>query len=118
MPPPLIALTGPLGAGKTCFVQGIADGLGLDRKEVVSPTYTLLNLYGDGPVLAHLDLYRVESLEAAWALGLQSAILERTCITAVEWAERFPTLFDSSTVWVRFTALGNARQIEIEMPHG
>jgi len=55
----LIALDGPLGAGKTAFVRGLASGLGLDPRVVKSPTFVLHHVYGSPPRLHHLDLYRL-----------------------------------------------------------
>ncbi|MDJ0851872.1 MAG: tRNA (adenosine(37)-N6)-threonylcarbamoyltransferase complex ATPase subunit type 1 TsaE [Myxococcota bacterium] len=88
--PLVVALVGPLGAGKTAFVQGLAAGLGIDPTLVASPTFVIASEY-DGPEerLAHVDLYRVESvgeLEAAGFLDL----LEPGVVIAVEWADRFP----------------------------
>jgi len=86
-----VALRGPLGAGKTLFVKGLAEGLGIDPRAVASPTFTIASEYRapDGRRLAHVDLYRVESegeLEAAGFLDL----LEPGTVLAVEWADRFP----------------------------
>ena len=88
--PVVLALVGPLGAGKTAFVQGLAAGLGIESGLVASPTFVIASEY-DGAALrlAHVDLYRVESvgeLEAAGFLDL----LEPGVVVAVEWADRFP----------------------------
>ena len=80
-----IGLRGALGAGKTAFVQGLASGFGFDPVQVSSPTFTICNEYplAGGGVLAHLDLYRIESegeLEATGFLDL----LEPGNVLAVE----------------------------------
>jgi tRNA threonylcarbamoyladenosine biosynthesis protein TsaE len=86
-----LGLRGALGAGKTAFVQGLASGFGIDPVHVSSPTFTICNEYplAGGGVLAHLDLYRIESegeLEATGFLDL----LEPGNVLAVEWADRLP----------------------------
>jgi tRNA threonylcarbamoyladenosine biosynthesis protein TsaE len=82
----VLALVGDLGAGKTRFVKGLAEGLGAARREeVTSPTFVLLNLYR-GPVpLAHLDLYRLEAVDLA-SLGFHD--YRPTSVVAIEWADK------------------------------
>jgi tRNA threonylcarbamoyladenosine biosynthesis protein TsaE len=87
----VIALRGPLGAGKTLFAKGLAEGLGIDPRRVASPTFAIASEYPmpGGRRLAHVDLYRVESeaeLEAAGFLDL----LAPGTLLVVEWADRFP----------------------------
>lgn len=86
-----IALTGPLGAGKTVFARGVATGLGIDPREVTSPTFVYLVDYPEGRVpFAHADLYRFADLpaearcEALDGIGLAAA-LASDAITLVEW---------------------------------
>ncbi len=81
----VIALLGPLGAGKTCLVQGLARGLGVSGY-VRSPTFTLIHEY-PGPVpLYHVDLYRIEPSDLD-GLGLDE-IVDGPGLTVIEWAER------------------------------
>ena len=82
----VLLLSGPLGAGKTCFVTGLARGLACSGR-VRSPTFTLINEYGGRVPLFHLDLYRLEGPEAE-DLGLEER-LDRG-VMAVEWGERLP----------------------------
>ena len=90
----VLVLTGPLGAGKTCFVRGLARGLGA-RSRVRSQSFTLLNEYRGVFMLHHLDLYRLEGSEVD-GLGLEELVGEGALV--VEWGERLPA-------WLREEAL-------------
>ena len=82
-----VALRGPLGAGKTVLVKGMAEGLGM-ADTVTSPTFTFVNEYhGGGRRLTHVDLYRIESYEDLESIGWSDVVLEAD-VLAVEWAER------------------------------
>lgn len=82
----VVLLSGPLGAGKTAFVRGVARGLDCDLAGVSSPTFTLVQEYG-GPVpLQHVDLYRLNPAEVD-DLALED--LSEGAVMAVEWAERW-----------------------------
>jgi tRNA threonylcarbamoyladenosine biosynthesis protein TsaE len=88
----VIGLVGPLGAGKTVFVKGLAEGLGVDARLVSSPTFVIAQQFPllDGPrVLHHLDFYRLESVEELDSIGFDD-MFARGCVLAVEWADRFP----------------------------
>jgi len=93
--PPILLLQGTLGAGKTCLVQGIAAGLGIEEP-ITSPTFALAQHYqghagsGIGTALVHLDLYRLEHPLAADELFAQEEeeALELGALMAVEWSER------------------------------
>ena len=89
-PDGVLLLDGPLGAGKTVLVRGLAAGLGLPRAAVQSPTYTLVHEHAapGGGRLAHVDLYRLEA-EDLPSVGLEE-ILAGPGVVAVEWAERLP----------------------------
>ena len=83
----IFALSGELGAGKTCFVRGLAAGLGASSLEVHSPTFVFVHEYSGRLRLAHADLFRLESASACHTLGLADYLNEGT-ILAVEWAEK------------------------------
>jgi len=90
--PMVVLLSGDLGAGKTCFTQGMARGLGIPEQEpIVSPTYTLMNPYRGRLELFHFDLYRLPEGEDLAELGLEE-YLPGPGVAVVEWAERFPGL--------------------------
>jgi tRNA threonylcarbamoyladenosine biosynthesis protein TsaE len=86
----ILLLSGPLGAGKTVFVKGLAVGLGLDPAEVSSPSFTLVNRYDEGRLLLyHIDLYRLdEGSSAAHAVDLDELLADDRAVIVIEWAER------------------------------
>ena len=94
----VIVLTGPLGAGKTRFVAGLARGLNA-RSRVRSPSFTLINEYAGDRLLLHLDLYRLEPREVE-GLGLEEQI-ERG-VLVVEWGEKLPAALRSDALTLRF----------------
>ncbi|MFC1481527.1 tRNA (adenosine(37)-N6)-threonylcarbamoyltransferase complex ATPase subunit type 1 TsaE [Candidatus Neomarinimicrobiota bacterium] len=96
----VVALHGPLGAGKTTFVQGMARGLGLNE-QVTSPTFGLVQEYGRPPKLIHIDCYRESNLMRWQALGLQE-YFDLDVITVIEWAEIIAPLLPPGTVNIAF----------------
>src|SRR3954468_18919259 len=85
----VLLLYGELGAGKTAFVRGLAEGLGIPREEVSSPTFTLIQEYRGGRLpLFHVDLYRIEDPREFDELGLDE--IAEGGVLAIEWAERLP----------------------------
>lgn len=107
----VVALIGDLGAGKTCFVQGMAAGLGVSpRIPVNSPTYTLLNIYEGTMPLYHFDWYRLESDAALEGLGLDE-YLDGDGMCVIEWADKFPHLLPAHTIRVVMTTTGPAERL-------
>lgn len=97
--PAVIALHGNLGAGKTCFTQGLAQAAGV-KEPVCSPTYTIISEYRGTVPFHHIDLYRLGGPEEAFDLGFNE-YLEADGITVIEWAERATELLPPSTIHIR-----------------
>ena len=97
--PAVIALHGNLGAGKTCFTQGLAQAAGV-KEPVCSPTYTIISEYRGTVPFHHIDLYRLGGPEEAVDLGLDE-YLETDGITIIEWAERAAELLPPATIHIR-----------------
>ena len=109
----VVALYGELGAGKTCFVQGLARGVGA-RSEATSPTFIFINEYQGRLPVYHVDLYRTEGLEEILDLGVEE-YLYGDGITVVEWAEKIETLLPAGTIRVTIRGLGDEpREIRLE----
>ena len=88
VPGSVVLLSGDLGAGKTAFVRGLAEGLGIDPAEVSSPTFTLVQEYRSGRLLLrHVDLYRLAPVHVD-DLGLDEMVDEGG-VVAVEWPDRW-----------------------------
>lgn len=106
----VIGLDGPLGAGKTEWVKGLASGLGIAPELVASPTFVIASEYPGRRPLVHADFYRLESegeLEAAGFLDW----LEPGHIVAIEWAERFPHALPVDHIEVRLARDPDAPEV-------
>lgn len=109
----LVLLIGNLGAGKTCFAQGLAAGLGVPD-QVTSPTFILAAEYRGRLPLYHLDLYRIETPQEAEGLDLDR-YLGGDGVTLVEWAERAPDLWPDERLTITFAHLSEERrQLSLE----
>src|SRR5947209_20378960 len=104
-PGDVVALTGELGAGKTCFTQGLARGLGV-KGRAVSPTFVLVNEYRGRMPVHHVDAYRTESLTELLDLGLEE-MMDGDGVTVIEWAERLEPLLPTRAVRVSIVGVGD-----------
>lgn len=94
----VLALQGDLGAGKTHFVQGIAQGMGI-QEPIVSPTFTILNYYEHAIPLQHFDFYRLEEDYELDDLGFDDYLPDG--VTVIEWSEKFPDRLPSDAAIIR-----------------
>lgn len=111
----VVLLYGDLGAGKTAFVRGLAEGLGANPDDVSSPTFTLIQEYRGGRVpLLHVDLYRLSDPREIDDLGLEE--LGSGAVLAIEWSEHLPTVPDDA-LSVRIENVGETeRRITLQNP--
>ncbi|MFQ5596932.1 MAG: tRNA (adenosine(37)-N6)-threonylcarbamoyltransferase complex ATPase subunit type 1 TsaE [Nitrospiria bacterium] len=114
----LLGLVGPLGAGKTLFVKGLAAGLGIESASIHSPTYTLCHFHEGRRFLCHIDLYRLNDPAEIEEVGLED-ILDRQGIIAVEWAERGQGHLPAGRVSVQLVCMeGDQRTIILKGSDG
>lgn len=116
----IITLSGDLGAGKTTFTKGFAEGLGV-TETITSPTFSLMNMY---PVsgrpnttqCVHIDTYRLETEEALLEIGVEDYLADPHTITLIEWPEKIPTILKKySPISVSIqTQSDNTRRISIQ----
>jgi len=113
-PGAVLALHGELGAGKTCFVQGLAAALGVTQP-VNSPTFTLIHEYRGAQPVYHVDLYRLRGADEALGLGLEEYFNGRG-LTVIEWAERAAEILPPGTWHITFRvgAQPDERTISVE----
>ena len=114
----VVALTGDLGTGKTHFIAGACEGLGV-RGHVASPTFTIINEYpSEGRTVVHVDLYRIGSSRELLELGVEEYFGERF-ICLIEWAERMAEFLPQSYIQVKLTygEQDNDRLIAIDQVH-
>ena len=113
-----VLLEGTLGAGKTEFARGLAEGLGVSPEEVRSPTFTLVNIYSGRLPVYHIDLYRIEKAPELRELGLEE-ILGTDGVAIVEWPDRLGAYRPRKAVLIHLTDLGGEkREITIDDRRG
>ncbi|HUK93705.1 MAG TPA: tRNA (adenosine(37)-N6)-threonylcarbamoyltransferase complex ATPase subunit type 1 TsaE, partial [Gaiellaceae bacterium] len=114
-PGQVVALIGELGSGKTHLVKGLAAGVGVRRADrVASPSFTLIHEYHGRIPFYHVDLYRLAAEEEAAGLGFEE-YLGGAGVTAIEWADRIPSLLPRELLWVRLRFLDrHGRLIDLQ----
>ena len=106
----VVGLVGALGSGKTWFTKGIALGLGVSPKNVVtSPSFTLVNEYDGEVPFYHIDIYRLGSLSDFLSAGLEE-FLHQGGVCAMEWAERWPEILPENKINVELVIVDDHRR--------
>lgn len=109
----VITLKGELGAGKTVFCKGFAEGLGI-TEEATSPTFTLMKIYNGRLILCHIDAYRLGGGEEAYAAGLCDYIGAPDTVCVIEWAENIVSALPEKVTAVGIEYIDqNTREINI-----
>lgn len=109
----VIALYGDLGSGKTCFVQGLAQGMAVHGR-VSSPTFIVMRRHPSehgGCALCHVDAYRLENGDELWEMGLEDWL--ETGAVAVEWSERVADALPEDRMEVHFTGQCDQRELTV-----
>ncbi len=112
-------LEGDLGSGKTSFVQGIGEGMGVTTP-VTSPTFVLVNVYRGAPgrpPLYHLDLYRISGPQEALDFGLEDYLYGEG-VVAIEWPERIREILPPEYLWISFRDLDATKRGLLMQPRG
>jgi tRNA threonylcarbamoyladenosine biosynthesis protein TsaE len=114
LPGDVVALVGELGTGKTQFIKGLAVGVGIGKPTYISsPSFTLINEYKGKIPFYHIDLFRLRAEKEAEDLGLEE-YFQSEGITAIEWADRIPSLLPREMLWIQISYTGkNTRSLEI-----
>ena len=114
-PGDVVVLTGPLGAGKTVFVRGLAAGLGLDSDNVNSPSFTIVNEYPGQHPLYHFDLYRIGDPMELYEIGWDE-YQGRDGLIVVEWGEKAGDLLPPVYYLIEFAVKSDQeREINISL---
>ena len=117
----IIALQGELGAGKTQLVRGLARGLGLNPRQVSSPTFVMVQEYepadgdGDTPVLVHIDAYRIQSADELESIGWSGngEELRDGAVVAIEWAKLIRPALGDDLLWIEIEHAPDGRRITL-----
>ncbi len=108
----IVALYGPLGAGKSVLVRGMARALGI-VEPITSPSYTIVAEYSSAIPLIHIDLYRTSSDEELEMLGFDE-IISKPGIIAIEWADRADNFLPMDSIRIHISICEGGREITIE----
>lgn len=111
----VVAYFGPMGMGKTAFTHGLAEGLGIDEKNVSSPTFALVHEYrGEKNTLYHFDMYRISGWDDLYSTGFFD-YLDNNEILAVEWSENIENALPDNCIKIYFSHGENENDRTIEI---
>lgn len=108
----ILALFGDLGAGKTTFTQGFAEGLGI-KGRVISPTFIVMRQYPNH--FYHIDLYRLDQINQLEEIGLSEIFADPKNIVLIEWAEKLGNLLPKNATKIKFKQISEDIR-ELELP--
>ena len=108
----MVVLSGDLGAGKTCFVQGAARARGVSAR-VTSPSFVIMRSYDGDVRIVHADVYRLDSIQELYELGFED-LFDPEAITFIEWGDAVAGELPARRLNVTITADGDARRIAVE----
>jgi len=106
----IILLSGPLGAGKTVLAKGIASGLGINKDDVISPTFVLLRVHKGRHILQHFDLYRIKKPQDVFILGYEEYLYSEA-VTLIEWPERLKFLLPKEFLKIKLSSKGKNKRL-------
>ncbi len=113
----ILLLDGDLGAGKTCFVRGLCQGLGGDPSQVSSPTFAILQEYTieDGLTLIHIDAYRLSGEEELESIGWDEYVADQNVVIAIEWPSNISSAIPSNAILLKFNHVNmHSREITLQ----
>ena len=113
----ILLLDGDLGAGKTCFVRGLCEGLGGDPRQVSSPTFAILQEYTieDGLTLIHIDAYRLSGEEELESIGWEEYVADQNVVIAIEWPSNIASAIPSNAILLKFNHVNmHTREITLQ----
>jgi len=107
----IVCLFGELGSGKTVLIKGLAWGLGIERRKVISPSFVLIRRYSTAKIpLYHFDLYRLKRIEEILALGYEEYFYDDG-ITVVEWADRLKYLLPKEYLKIKLSIKSDSQRL-------
>ena len=110
----VVAMFGGMGMGKTAFTHGIAEGMGIDPHQVSSPTFALVQEYGESQKLYHFDMYRICNEEGLESTGFYDYPFDEN-VAAIEWSENIAEFLPPNTIYITINNISeNEREIIIE----
>ena len=115
-PGAVVALTGPIGSGKTVFIKGLSKGLGVKNPDdVKTPTFVLMHLCQGRMDVYHFDLYRLEQEKDLDPIGFDEFVSNPETVSLIEWAERAEKRIPEDAVWIQLKVAGpHSRKIEMK----